>query len=325
VIARVWHDRRVARTGVSTRTGVLVLVLAALCGLLSACGPDFSGLRLRIAAGSNDGVYYQLAQPLASAWAGQLGINRPEVLQTRGSPDNLALLQAGKAEVAFSAADVAANTVPAAGQPKLAALARIYDDYLHIVVRADSPITSVSTLRDRKVAIGPPESGVEVIGKQLIKTAGLEGTVNLQSLSLSDSLDALARKDIDAFFWSGGLPTKAISTLNAKVPLRLLDIAGEMPAMRKANPVYRSATIPASTYELGGGPVATLAVPNFLVVSSAMPDDVAEALVSGLFSARPDLAKANRAALSIDVRPAIETTPLALHPGALRYYRSLKP
>jgi TRAP-type uncharacterized transport system substrate-binding protein len=47
--------------------------------------------------------------------------------------------------------------------------------------------------------------------------------------------------------------------------------------------------------------------------------------VSGLFSARPDLAMANRAALSIDVRPAIETTPLELHPGALRYYRSLKP
>jgi TRAP-type uncharacterized transport system substrate-binding protein len=56
-----------------------------------------------------------------------------------------------------------------------------------------------------------------------------------------------------------------------------------------------------------------------------MPDDLAEALVNGLFLARPDLAKANRAALSIDVRPAIETAPLGLHPGALRYYRNVKP
>jgi TRAP transporter TAXI family solute receptor len=301
------------------------MVLVILCGLLSACGPDFGDLHLRIAAGSNGGVYYQLAQPLASAWASQLGIGRPAVLETRGSPDNLALLQAGKADVAFSAADVAADTVPAAGQPKLTALARIYDDYLHVVVRADSPITSVPMLRARKVAIGSPESGVEVIAQQLIKAAGLEGTVNLQSLSLNDSLKALARNEIDAFFWSGGLPTNAISLLNASVPLRLLDIAAEMPAMREANAVYRTATIPASTYQLGGGPVTTLVVPNFLVVSSAMPDDVAEALVNGLFLARPDLAKANRAALSIDVRPAIETAPLGLHPGALRYYRNVKP
>jgi TRAP transporter TAXI family solute receptor len=301
------------------------MVLVILCGLLSACGPDFGDLHLRIAAGSNGGVYYQLAQPLASAWASQLGIGRPAVLETRGSPDNLALLQAGKADVAFSAADIAANTVPAAGQPKLTALARIYDDYLHVVVRADSPITSVPMLRGRKIAIGSPESGVEVIAKQLIKAAGLEGTVNLQSLSLNDSLKALAHNDIDAFFWSGGLPTNAISLLNASVPLRLLDIAGEMPAMREANAVYRTATIPASTYQLGGGPVTTLVVPNFLVVSSAMPDDVAEALVNGLFLARPELAKANRAALSIDVRPAIETAPLGLHPGALRYYRNIKP
>jgi TRAP-type uncharacterized transport system substrate-binding protein len=55
-----------------------------------------------------------------------------------------------------------------------------------------------------------------------------------------------------------------------------------------------------------------------------MPDDVAEALVRGLFKAQPELVKANPAALSIDVRPAIETAPLELHPGALRYYRSIK-
>jgi TRAP transporter TAXI family solute receptor len=302
----------------------LTVVLVAACALLGACGPDFSGLHQRIAAGSNGGVYYQLSQPLASAWAAQLGIDRPEVLQTRGSPDNLKLLETGKADVAFSAADVAATTAPAAGQPKLTTLARIYDDYVHVVVRADSPITSLAMLRGHKVAIGSPESGVEVITKQLLKVSlGAEDAVAKRNLGLNESLDALARNEIDAVFWSGGLPTKAISTLNSTTPLRLLDIADVMPAMRKANAVYRTATIPASTYELAG-PITTLVVPNFLVVPSTMPDDVTEALVRGLFQAQPDLVKANSAALSIDVRPAIETAPLQLHPGALRYYRALK-
>jgi TRAP transporter TAXI family solute receptor len=309
------------------RGTALALVVVAMCGLLSACSPDFTGLHLRIAAGSRGGVYYQLAQPLASAWAEQLNIEQPEVKVTRGSPDNLQQLKDGNADVAFSAADVAANSAAQpAGRPKLVALARIYDDYLHVVVRKDSPITAVSMLRGRKVAIGSPESGVEVIAKQLLTVAlGTPDAVDSRNLGLQDALDALSRNDIDAVFWSGGLPTDAISKLNATVPLRLLDVADVLPAMLRANEVYRTATIPASTYQLTDEkPVTTLVVPNFLVVSSAMPDDEAEALVRGLFKAQPELVKANAAALSIDVRPAIETAPLELHPGALRYYRSIK-
>ncbi|MGC7097355.1 hypothetical protein ACPZ19_21990 [Amycolatopsis lurida] len=85
--------------------------------------------RLRIAAGNDRGVCYQLAQPLAGAWAAGLAIERPEIQQTRGSPDNLARLRAGTADVAFSAADVATDP---SGEPNLAALARIYDDYLFL-------------------------------------------------------------------------------------------------------------------------------------------------------------------------------------------------
>jgi TRAP transporter TAXI family solute receptor len=309
------------------RGAALALVVVTVCGLLSACGPDFTGLRLRVAAGTRGGVYYQLAQPLASAWAEQLNIEQPEVKMTRGSPDNLAQLKDGKADVAFSAADVAVNSAAQpAGRPKLVALARIYDDYLHVVVRKDSPITAVSMLRGRKVAIGSPESGVEVIAKQLLTVAlGAYDAADARNLGLQDALDALGRNEIEAVFWSGGLPTGAISKQNATVPLRLLDIADVLPAMLHANEVYRTATIPASTYQLTDGkPVTTLVVPNFLVVSSAMPDDVAEALVRGLFKAQPELVKANPAALSIDIRPAIETAPLELHPGALRYYRGIK-
>jgi TRAP transporter TAXI family solute receptor len=308
------------------RGTALALTVVALCALLGACGPDFGGLHLRIAAGTNGGVYYKLGQALASEWATQLGIDKPEVKETRGSPDNLTLLNEGKADVAFSAADVAANAnQPAKGQ-KLVALARIYDDYLHVVVRNDSPITSLSMLRGRKVAIGSPESGVEVIAKKLLKASlGDYNTSDTENLGLQDALDALGRGDIEAVFWSGGLPTDAITKLNKTVKLRLLDIADVLPDVLHQNGVYRAATIPASTYQFDGGkPVNTLVVSNFLVVSPAMRDDVAEALVKGLFDAQPQLAKSNPAALSIDVRPAIETAPLDLHPGALKYYRENK-
>jgi TRAP transporter TAXI family solute receptor len=312
---------------IRTRRGALSLGVLALGGLLSSCGPDFAGLRVRIAAGTGGGVYYQLSQPLASAWAGQMGIRRPEVQLTAGSPDNLQRIKDGKADVGFSAADVAVSANRPGPGPKLVALARIYDDYLHVVVRDDSPITSISMLRGRKVAVGSPDSGVEVIAKKLLAAGlGSYDKVVPQNLGLTEALDALGSNEVDAVFWSGGLPTGAISNKNAKVKLRLLDIADVLPQMLHGNDVYRAATIPASTYQLDSGkPVTTLVVSNFLLVSSAMSDGEAEALVRGLFDARPALVAANRAALSIDVRPAIETAPLELHPGALRYYRSIKP
>jgi TRAP transporter TAXI family solute receptor len=303
------------------------MLLVAAAGLLGACGPDFGGLHLRIAAGTNGGVYNQLAQPLATAWAAQLGIPRPEVQQTRGSPDNLNRLQAGTADVAFSAADVAANTAAAGRTPKLRALARIYDDYLHIVVRADSAIRSLSDLRGRKVSIGASDSGVAVIANKLFSVVGLNapGAVTISNLGLDTSLDELKAGRLDAVIWSGGLPTASITRASKTVKLRLVDIADVMPRMLSLNSVYRSATIPATTYQLGGGPVTTLVVPNYLVVPETMPDDVAEALTRGLFLAQAELVKVNPTALTIDVRPAIETAPLELHPGALAYYRSVKP
>ncbi|GAA4528625.1 TAXI family TRAP transporter solute-binding subunit [Amycolatopsis samaneae] len=302
-------------------TAVVTAVLAC-CALLAGCGPDFGGLpRLRLAAGNPGGVYDQLAQPLANAWGNDLAVARPEIQQTGGSPENVDRVLTGRADVAFAAADVAVDR--AAKNPgKLCALARIHDDYLHVVVRADSPIRSVADLHDRRIAVGSPESGVAFIASALLQVAGLDPK-KVRQLGLTDSLDALAREDIDAFFWSGGLPTPAIAERAHASGLRLLDIHDLLPPMHARSAVYGTATIPASVYAQPG-PVTTLVVPNFLVVPASMPDDVAEALVRSLFGARQRLAEANQAALSIDVHPGIETAPLPLHPGALRYYRGLK-
>lgn len=294
---------------------------AALLLVLSACTAGFGTLQLRIAAGNTGGVYDKLAQTLATAWQGGLDIDRPQVLQTQGSPDNVAKVLGGQADVAFVAADVAADEYKK--DPRLSALARIHDDYLHIVVRTDSEIRTVAQLEGRKIAIGSPSSGVEYIAERLLQATGLDGKVTTSTRGLEDSINALLNGDVDAFFWSGGLPTPFLSRYNDAKSLRLLDIADVMPKMQALNQVYGIASIPASTYNQAG-PVTTLVVPNFLVVPKSMGDDVAEALVRGLFDARGQLAAANPAALSIDVHPGIETQPIPLHPGALRYYRAQK-
>ncbi|PPK62234.1 TAXI family TRAP transporter solute-binding subunit [Actinokineospora auranticolor] len=298
--------------------------LCALLTLLSGCDAQFPEARLRIAAGNLNGVYNNMAQYLADTWQRTLGMPHPEVLDTSGSPENVTKLLSGAADIAFSAADVAAEPHPGGAQPQ--ALARIYNDYLHIVVRADGPIQRFADLRGKRVAVGSPDSGVEFIADRMLRMFDLgdPGALDRRSMKVTESAEALRDGKIDAFFWSGGLPTEAISRLADVVSIRLLDLTEEMPLLRKQYPVYNSASIPASTYRLTGRPVNTLAVPNFLLVSADMSPDLAEALVREFFDAQPAMAKQVQAALAIDRQSAIETDPVRLHPGAERYFRAEK-
>ncbi|AHI00030.1 hypothetical protein KALB_6670 [Kutzneria albida DSM 43870] len=309
----------------------LTAVLALLV-LLAACQPDLAGQQLRIATGNSSGVYFQLGSKLADTWHSALGINA-STSSTQGSVDNLNQLHEGKADVALVAADAAskdeAKQLP--GTP-LRALGRIYDDYIQVVARADSGIERMSDLRGKRVSVGGTDSGVTVVARNLLELAGLTpatGTTQVQ-LALQPSLDALAANQVDAFFWSGGLPTPAITNALAKGErLRLVNLEELVKQVRNKYSYYDAATVPKTAYANMADSVTTLVVHNLLMVRQDMPADEARALVRALFDAQPTLAEDGNqvvklAAQLLDVRAAIETSPITLHDGALEYYRSVK-
>jgi uncharacterized protein len=175
------------------------------------------------------------------------------------------------------------------------------------------------------VSVGAPDSGVRVIAERLLAVAGLSTAADLLAvqLGIDESLAAVAAGEIDAFFWSGGLPTRGVSDLAERQPIRLLDLEDVVAPMRASFPVYAAGTVPARSYGIPE-PVTTLLVRNFLLVGAGMPDELARALVAGLFAAQEELAAASPAALTIDLRAAIGTQPVPLHPGAERFFREEK-
>jgi uncharacterized protein len=296
------------------------MALLAVAGtVLAGCGTTLENIKLTMATGRLDGVYNTLGNALADIWSGRLGIARPQVVATAGSVDNVNRLVTGQADVGFSQSDA----TDAAGAGKLRALARMHDDYLQIMVRADVPAVKLADLAGLRISVGEPNSGVELIAKRLLDSAGVNPT-KIERLGLVDAANAMQQGTLDAFFWSGGLPTPRITTLTKSLGVRMLDLSDVLPKLRETYPAYGSATLPASTYNLQSGPVTTLTVRNFLLATDAMSDEVAEALVRQLFEALPDLVKANSAARTIEPRSAIETTPVPLHPGAMKYYREVK-
>jgi TRAP transporter TAXI family solute receptor len=191
-------------------------------------------------------------------------------------------------------------------------------------VRADGPIRTLADLAGRRVSVGSFHSQANLVTERILGLAGAHDLITSE-LSVQDSADAMGKGTLDAFFWSGGLPTTSITKLAATgTKVRLLDLGTEvLHGMVSRYPVYNTAQVPAGTYG-SDDPVTTLTVPNFLLVTDRMPDDVANALVSAMFRERAELAAVIPAARSMDVHSAIYTEPVPLHPGAEQYYRQTK-
>ena len=190
---------------------------------------------------------------------------------------------------------------------------------------ADSEIEGIEDLRGQTVSVGSPNSGTEVIALRLLEVAGLdpENDVTQRGLGVGESVQALRDGSIDAFFWSGGVPTGAVTDLATTDDIRLLPLDSYLAPMRERfGEAYAEAAVEDDEYE-GVAGTATIGVPNLLMVSEGMPDDLAERITQALYEGKDRLATIVPAAESLDPADGQEVvTPVELHPGAQRYYEA---
>lgn len=315
------------------------VVAAAAALSLVACGGQreadtdegATGGRLTIATGNTTGVYYQLGGALASLISEKVEGYRATASETGASVQNVQGLMAGNYDVAFSLGDTATDAVKGQHSFKtpqdVVALTRLYPNYTQVAVRTSSGITKVSDFKGKRVSTGSPNSGTEVIARRLMEAAGLDPVrdVTAQRLGLPESVDAMKSGSIDALVWSGGLPTGGITDLTTSMGpnVKLIPIADLLPAMQKTyGDIYEQKPIPAATYKQSAD-VATIAVPNVLLVRKDMPDDLAEKLTKVVYENKDALVQVNAAAKGIVLEDATKTDPVPLHPGAKRAIESL--
>ncbi len=312
--------------------------MAGALGLLGAGAGWLAGRRgepgwqgqLRIATGGTKGVYYAYGTTFAEGVRAAQPDLPVTVLPTTGSVENLRLLAARAADVAFVAVDAAAEAFNGGapfGEPvRVAAIARVYDDYLHLVVPLKARIDRLEALTGRRVSLGPAGSGTALMAERVLDLADLPiKALRVQRLGINESVAALLAGDLDAFFWSGGLPTTGVAELAARLPLGLVPLGGQSAPLRsRFGPVYRTAIVPAGVYSLERR-VPTVAVANLLVCRADADRDGVRALTEALFTGREGVARRVPQAEALDERSAIATFPLPLHAGAQEHYRAVKP
>ena len=252
---------------------------------------------------------------------------------TAGTVDNLKFIANRSADLAFGLADSiddAANqsgVFADFGAVPMRGLAVLYDNYNHLVSVTATGIETVADLKDRVVSTGAPGSGTEVSAFRILEAAGVnpETDITRQSLGASQSVDAIKDDKIDAFFFSGGLPTGAILDL-ASTPGRTIKVVpngGTLPTLQDqyGSLVYHNSPIAPSVYPGMEDTVTVVAVSNVLVVHADMDEEMAYELTRVLFDHHEELAAVHPMAAVLTLDSATAGSPIPFHDGAVRYYR----
>lgn len=248
-----------------------------------------------------------------------------------GAVDNIELLRNTRLEAALVQADVAfwayAGQGPYKTQPsypKLRAIANLFPETVHVVVRADSDLTAISQLRGRVVGLGEEGSGTLVEARMILEAYGLgPDDIGPRYYRPGQAADRLAAGEIDAFFFVGGLPVAVISDLAQRLPVRLLPMDDLDPEWLKTSLRFLIPTNIAGNIYSGVPPVRTMSVSALLVVRDDLSEDLIYRTTAALWhdGTHRLLTDGHPRGRSISFANALRQLSVPLHPGAERFYQ----
>jgi len=249
---------------------------------------------------------------------------------SEGALANVTAIGAGQLESALVQADIAYWAYHGTGLYRrqgsvgeLRAIANLYSEVVHVVVRAESGITEFRQLRGKAVSLGERNSATLITARTLLEAQGLaERDLKPQFLALGAAAEALREGKIDAFIALAAAPDPVIRDLAEDAAIALVPIAGNQAARLKAAFPFLTATeVPGGSYR-DIAAAASVSVGTLWLVAASVPDETVYGLVRGLF--HPNARKALEAgpAFARAIRPdtALEGVALPLHPGAALYY-----
>lgn len=285
-----------------------------------------------VAGGEPGGFYLEFSTLLAAALERHGVAGHARAVATGGSLDNIAELRAGRAAFAVALADAASQ--PGGDSAGITAVGKVYENYVHCVVRKDSGIRDLAGLAGRRVAVGQPGSGTSLTTPRLLEAAGLgtsadaaapvAGTAAVENLGLNDGIAALKAGTVDALFWSGGVPTAAIAAATQDVALALLDLSSLLPELRRRyGGLYDRVLIPDGSYP-GVPAVWTVGAPNLLLCRRDMDSTTVERTVQLLVHSAAELIPQSSLGVQfLSAESLINTAGVPLHPAAADAYRAL--
>jgi uncharacterized protein len=254
-----------------------------------------------------------------------------EPRNTKGSNENIPLLEKGELDIGLVAGEPAYEAFMGIGRPRtnIKILTAIYSNPGMFVVRADSPYKTIRDLVGQPVAFGAKGSGLPILSRYMLDGLGLKQDEDFKAIYLDHAGDGPAMV-IDgrvAALWGAGIgwPGFAAVATSPGGARFIAPNADEIARIRAKHTFLKPLTVPAGSYPGQNDPINSVGSWSFVLARASLPDDVAYRLARTLHGAE--------AALCAKLAQACETTAAntvaaapnldLIHPGVLRYLREI--
>jgi hypothetical protein len=299
-----------------------LLALAAL----AACGGEGRQEFLSLGTAGTGGIYYPLGGAIASRLSVNDSLRQYTAEVSGGSEENINRLAQGQMDLAMVIGMTAYQAYEGEGsftQPltELRALAPLYPNVTHVIVRAGLPVNSIADFAGLRVSVGAAGSGTEALSRHMLEAHGLTyDDISPRYLSFAESSTALQDGAIDAAIISVGYPASAVLEATTVADMRLIGVEEDvMNAMLEEHPYYTRGEIPGGAYRGLEETIGTIAVMNWIVALESLDDEVVEILLNMMENDRVALEEVHDMAKQIDLG-LMARPPIPLHSAAEAWF-----
>jgi len=254
---------------------------------------------------------------------------RPQ--NTKGSTENVPLLEAGKVDLALVQGEVALEAFNGIGRPKadLRILSAMYSTPGMFVVRADSPYRGIGDLKGKRVVFGAKGSGLVILARYVLDGLGLDRDRDFEAVFLDRAGDGpdMVIGGTAAALWGGGAgwPGFVAVTKGPQGGRFIVPDAGDIARIQAKHPFLRTLTVPAGVFPGQSAPIVSVGSWSFVLARPTLAADVAYRLARALhngeaaIAARLAQAGETTAANTLAAAPSRDL----IHPGVLRYLAAI--
>jgi TRAP transporter TAXI family solute receptor len=255
-----------------------------------------------------------------------------EPRNTKGSNENIPLLEAGSVDIATVAGEPSYEALMGIGRPpatKLKILTAMYSSPGMFVVRADSPYNTIRDLVGQPVAFGARGSGLPILSRYILDGIGLKQDEDFKSIYLDRAGDgpAMVQDGRAAALWGAGIGWPGFTAMaeSATGARFIAPDTDEIARIRAKHTFLKPLTIPAGSYPKQTAAIASVGSWSYILVRESLPDDVAYRLaktlhgVEATFCSKLAQACETTAANTVAAAPDVNL----IHPGVLRYFREI--
>jgi TRAP transporter TAXI family solute receptor len=252
-----------------------------------------------------------------------------ETRNTKGSTENVPLLEAGQIDLGLVTGEVAHEAVTGVGRPaaNLRILTVMYSTAGMFVARGDTTDRRIEDLKGRPVAFGASGSGLVVLARYVLDGLGLDMNRDFKAVFLDKAGDgpAMVMDGRVAALWGGGTGWPGFTAV-AKSPGGARFIVPDADGLRRIQAKHaflKPLTVPAGSYPGQDAPIASLGSWSFIMARPNLADDAGYRVAQALHRAEGGIAQRLPQGHETTAANTAAAAPRAdvLHPGVARYLR----